>query len=858
MLASSLARAPAGLAAIGSALAVLVPATAMGGTLPLLVAARGGDRGRTTSLLYGANTLGAVGGTLAAGFVLLEEIGTRGTLRAAGAANLLLAGCAFVLARGESGRAGPASSSGEPARAPRIEVAAALAGLAALAAQGAWMRALAQFFENSVYSFAAVLAVFLAGVALGSLAIGPLLRRIREPLAAFGGLQGLEALLVLATIPILAARDDPATHARLAEAGARGLADRVFAETVFAATVVFLPTFLSGACLPLAVAAHPAGPAAAAGRVYASNALGSVAGALLAGFLLLPSLGIGGALEVAAGAGLAASLLAAPRSRVAALAAGLAVAAAIPLAFFGAPIRFWRALDPQARPIEFRDDAVASACVVEDRQGRRRLKVNNTYSLGGADGVFQERRQGILPLLLQPGARSLLWIGLGTGDSLGAASRFPLVRLVCVEIVPSVAALARHFATTNLRVLEDPRVRLEIGDGRAYLRRTSERFDLLVVDLLLPWEAGAGLLMTREFHEEARRALAPGGLFVQWLPLHQMRPSEWGAVVATALEVFPNASLWIAYPQGNPPIVAFAGRAEPGPPVGDGLRAGPGVPDPRAIGEAARLDPADAMAHLVAGARVLRAAFSGAAIRDEDCRIEFEAPRSGPERRSLPVVNLEFLRGLREGESPPAGAEAAWRAVGRILEGHAVFLRAVVGGGAPRGEEALVELRAYAAALREAPTSPYANAVCVGRLEDAIAADAAPAGPLASVTSEMLAANPRQAPLLFALGRLRERAGDVRGAEGAFEEALAVEPSSPIARLHLGYLRFDRGANEEARVLLEEALRDPAMPPFHRAKASGILLVLGPDPARARSEFERALRIAPADAQLRRWIERTR
>ncbi|MGH7150496.1 MAG: hypothetical protein ACREIU_07355, partial [Planctomycetota bacterium] len=236
-LASWLGRAPAGFAAIGSALAVLLPATCMGGTLPLLVAAYRGDRGKATSLLYGANTLGAVGGTLAAGFVLLEGIGTCGTLRAAGAGNLLLAGCAFLLARGESGGAVPANPSRRPARAPRIEVAAALAGFAALAAQGIWMRALAQFFENSVYSFAAVLAVFLAGVALGSLAVGPLLRRIREPLAAFGGLQGLEALLVLATIPILAARDDPATHVRLAEAGARGHADRVLAETLFAGTV---------------------------------------------------------------------------------------------------------------------------------------------------------------------------------------------------------------------------------------------------------------------------------------------------------------------------------------------------------------------------------------------------------------------------------------------------------------------------------------------------------------------------------------------------------------------------------------------------------------------------------------------
>jgi tetratricopeptide (TPR) repeat protein len=202
------------------------------------------------------------------------------------------------------------------------------------------------------------------------------------------------------------------------------------------------------------------------------------------------------------------------------------------------------------------------------------------------------------------------------------------------------------------------------------------------------------------------------------------------------------------------------------------------------------------------------------------------------------------------------GAEAAWHAVGRILEGHAVFLGAFVEGRAPRGEEAERELRAYAAALREAPTSPYANAVCVARLGESIASEAAAPPRLAAVAAEMLAANPQQAPLHYALGLLREGGGEGRGAEEAFAAAVALDPSVPVARLHLGYLRFDRGEAGEARALLEEALRDASVPAFHRAKASGLLALIGGDPARARAEFERALRVAPGDAQVKRWLGR--
>jgi len=863
LVAEGLARlSPSGGLAV-AALLVAAPAAAMGATLPVLVAASGGEAGRATALLYGANTLGAVSGATLAGFVLLERIGTRAT-GLAGAAALGIAGAiALGLARRfprPNAKTPPeraAAPAGTDASFPWVAAALFASGFAALAGEVVWTRALAQFFENSVYSFAAVLALLLLGIACGSLAARVVLGRTSRPLVWLGALQAIEAAAVLGGILLLAIRDYPGAHERLHVAGLAGFGSRLAAEALFALPIVFLPAFLSGTALPLGVASIAArsGAARVCGRLYAANTVGAVLGSLAAGFVLLPALGIRGSLLAAALSSAAAAALVARRAPAVLAAAAGAAALALPIGLVGPSLRFWRARVEETTLVAYAEDEIASVSIVADRQGRRRLKVNGTYSLGGDEGLFQERRQGILPLALHPRARSLLWIGLGTGHSLGAASLFPLERIVAAEIVPSVARLAGHFERTSLGVLEDPRVELRVGDGRAFLRRSERPFDAIVADLLLPWEAGAGFLYTREFYEEARAALVPGGQFAQWLPLHQMRPLEWGAVVRTVIEVFADASLWIAYPQGIAPIVAVVAWNGPAPDLAESMRAGLARADLSRAGEPGVLDLGDALALLVSAGEPLRAAVSGFPIGTDDrCPIEFLAPRSGPERPRLPLVNLAVLRAMRAATPPPPGFEGPWNAGDRILAGHEIFLRSFLERRPPSPEEDEAELREYAAALAQAPLSPYANAVCVARLTDALAAERIPAARLVEIGESMWEAGRNNFGLAYHLGLARARAGEWFGAEVAFDEAVRLQPRNLLARVQLGYARFERAGGGDAAEVLEPLLVEPDLPPFHAAKIRALLALARGDRASARVEFEQALRLRPPDEQLVRWM----
>jgi spermidine synthase len=112
-------------------------------------------------------------------------------------------------------------------------------------------------------------------------------------------------------------------------------------------------------------------------------------------------------------------------------------------------------------------------------------------------------------------------------------------------------------------VLQDPRTRLVTSDARAYLRTTSERFDVIVGDLAVPWRPGEGALFTLEHFEGARRSLAAGGLFCQWLPLFQLSETELRIVIRTFLTVFPRAQVWRGDFSADEPALALVATEAP-------------------------------------------------------------------------------------------------------------------------------------------------------------------------------------------------------------------------------------------------------------------------------------------------------
>jgi spermidine synthase len=173
---------------------------------------------------------------------------------------------------------------------------------------------------------------------------------------------------------------------------------------------------------------------------------------------------------------------------------------------------------------------------------------------------------GLLPLLLHPAPRRTGYLGIATGITAAAALRDPAVqRVTAVELSPEITALAcLHFADANADLCSDPRARVVVEDGRLFFRATRDTFDVVVGDLFVPWQAGTANLYTREHFAAVRAHLAPGGLFAQWLPLFQLDPVGYFGIVATFLEVFPNA--WIAISDFQPyaPALALVGWRDDG------------------------------------------------------------------------------------------------------------------------------------------------------------------------------------------------------------------------------------------------------------------------------------------------------
>jgi spermidine synthase len=443
---------------------------------------------------------------------------------------------------------------------------AAFSGFATFAAEILLVQALGLVLDQSVYAFGAVLCVVLAALAAGAGAAALASRRGIAP-ATLLAVGGVLAAVAFASFP---ARFVDATGglAFLAPgrpwpgylADALAITARTAGPALVAAGLVLPATFAAAGAR--GGAARVAAPTAL-GRLAAANTAGSLAGALAAPWALLPGLGLWPAFGALA-AGYGALALAAPgatrRARVgAALALAVGAAAVLALASPAGvpPLR----IGPGERLVEVQPTAAGVVAVVE-REGELLIQVDNHYSLGGTGQRVHEERQGHLPLLLHPAARSVAWIGAATGISAGATLAHPIERLVLVELVPGVAhAARRRFAASNRGVYEDPRSEVVLDDGRNFLRSTAERFDVVVADLFVPWQAGAASLYTRDHFASVRARLAEGGLFCQWLPLYQLGEPEVRTILSGFLDAFPRAALFRGDFYGRFPIAALVGFA---------------------------------------------------------------------------------------------------------------------------------------------------------------------------------------------------------------------------------------------------------------------------------------------------------
>ena len=316
----------------------------------------------------------------------------------------------------------------------------------------------------------------------------------------------------------------------------------------------------------------------------------------------------------------------------------------------------------------------------------------------------------------------------------------PGLRVDAVELVPEVLAAAAVFVRENRGALADPRARFVVDDARSFLLAAPGTYDVILSDLFLPWTAGTAYLYSADFYRVGLAHLQPGGLYCQWLPLHQLAVPDLEAIVASFTAAFPHVQLWVAYHRSATPLAALVGSAEPLGADAQPLRArAAGATLAPALAAAGLADPRDLDVLYVSDGARLRTATAGVAlITDDRPRLEFTAPAAFFHQEGLARAALAWVAArLDPRPAPIGGASFALRAA--LLRAQLALL---AGDGAG-------ELGAYLDAFALGPEVPAVRAALVAIARERLAAGDRP---LARRIANILQGTPEGETLAAAVG----------------------------------------------------------------------------------------------------------
>jgi spermidine synthase len=566
---------------------LLVPTALMGATLPLAVRGARGQRSEqdptrgdawTMGVLYALNTTGAIVGCMLSGFVLIGRLGLAETIFAAATANafaglgaLILDAKRLPLPLGEGRGEGGLSADAPPSPALRAtspggrgEIlgrvalwAFAASGAISLAYEVVWTRILAVLFDSSIYGFVLMLATVLAGIAVGGAIGGVFVRYRTSPRIAglaFGWLElgiGLAAVLALIAFGsaydvLVGLRGSGSFLERLVRTDLRLMA-------VLSILTVLPAALLMGATFPVAArlwAAGSSGLGQKLGGVYAGNVAGAIVGSLAAGFVLVPVLGAHHSLLLLAVGNVVVGtvVLAVAETRLTLTLVSGTMALAV--VAWGAT---WPSLHqvvfnehfPDQHLLAYWEGLENTVSVARDDAGVRTLFTNSRGQTNDApDLVRYHRVMGHLAALLAPSRTTrALVVGLGAGATPGALAQHSGSQVDVVELSESVISAAPFFRLANADVLQRQNVHVSIDDGRNFLLRNRQPYDVITADVVHPYDAGATNLYSVEYFSLVARSLAPNGIMIQWVSPGSA--FEHSLIVRTFLQAFPNSTLWL-------------------------------------------------------------------------------------------------------------------------------------------------------------------------------------------------------------------------------------------------------------------------------------------------------------------------
>jgi len=564
-----------------SFLGLLMPTLLMGGTLPVIskvfmrINTNGKEQmeanekiGSSVGSLYAVNTVGAVLGVFTAGFLLIVTLGVNQAIWAAAGISLLVGVIALGLSRvnADKGRISTdVRAHQQPIRAHQrsILLAFGLAGFAAIALEVLWTRVFIMVIGGSVYAFSLVLIAFLIGIAVGSAVVTRYIGRLRSILIWFASVEMLLGITVILLIPVFG--NLSWWFLSIFKTYGSSFGNLQFGLWLMSVAVMLVPTFLMGAAFPIVVKAYQTqGIGERVGRVYAANTFGGVFGALAAGFLLIPIVGVQKGILIA---GFIYLTIGAWMFFLSNARKSFKVMTGVILSIFlmvGFRQESWNRyilssgfyVNPQSfiksdkssllRNLE-RDEILyeaegisAHVAVRRQRNGRLNLRINGkTDASTGAD-MENQLLLGHLPLLLHKNPKEILVVGMGSGITLGSVLSHPVERVDTIEIEKEVVKAAGFFSEYSNDALNDPRVNIIIADGRNFLLSSQKKYDVISSEPSNPWLSGSSKLFTKDYFELLKKGAKEQGVVLHWINLYSLDLDGLKSVLAAFQEVFPN------------------------------------------------------------------------------------------------------------------------------------------------------------------------------------------------------------------------------------------------------------------------------------------------------------------------------
>jgi spermidine synthase len=822
---------------------LILPTLLMGATLPVLsrIVIRQLSRvERDLGRLYAINTVGAVAGSLLAGFWLIKHLGLHGSVYTAVAGNLTVGIFALVAsmrltapepalvetaAQVEKARTGAAPTDSRTRRLYRIVLCAfALSGFTSFAYEIFWTRSLVFLVGNTTYAFSLMLTAFLSGIALGGYGVRFVARKA-DPLALFAAIEVLIGATSAASLPLLfTIVQSPAVNDFIVRMSGR-LGFLALSNFGVALLLMLVPATLIGATFPLIgriFLEDLKSTGAVVGKVYAVNTLGNVLGALLPGLLILPALGIQKGILLMAALNLCLGLVVfSCRGRR--VGQGVAVAA---LLFLGAGLFLVRMPLTFQFPCSFQTakdavlfyqegDLVTTKVWASSNPDYKVISVDSIGIGGTSDSDYKQQILAHLPKLLLRSYSSELTIGLGSGILAGESARHQgIKRIDCVELAQGVVDGARYFSRENYNVMDDPRARIIIDDVADFLNTTHDKYDIISADEKTAGKyASNSMSYSSDYYRLLKQHLAPRGVVIQWMPT-DLPPSQYTLAMRTFVSSFPHVALWYFPPVGrftmsNTFMVGSNDTIDIDP-----LRMGQqmaGDPEAfRGIAKYGLTTSESILAHFIASDDRVRSLLPpGRTNSFEHPYFEFYSPGDyavPSEDRDL--LNHRLLMAFRQPDLGPvlekAGAErtrleGAYQAEGVLYAGREQQLR----GDAPQSV-----LQQYERAIERAPWNPGLRNEVVRFLNgEATARSAAGDFPGAREMFQLAAQIfPTGPEVHYDLAMMLLFTGDMGQGERELQQALALNPDLVPALRDLGKLFASRGQMGEATKLWQKAL----------------------------------------------------